>query len=150
MQKIPAEEYMKMVENLPIVCIDIVLTDGKRALLVKRSEEPAKGLWWLPGGRLLKNERLEERAVRKAKEETGIDAKVVRRIGVYETFFDIHSIGKVKGGYHTVNIGFLLTAKNSDVELDETSSSFRWIESIEEGLDPYVKKVLGDSGIWSR
>ncbi len=136
-----------MLESLPIVCVDIIITNGKEVLLVKRNEEPAKGLWWLPGGRLFKNENLEKCALRKAKEEAGVEAEIVRKIGFYETFFEKHSVGEIKNGYHTINVCFLLKAKSSDVVLDKTSGSFRWISESEEGLDPYVKGILDDSGI---
>lgn len=55
-KRLPTELYQQVVELLPILCIDLAVerpSDGK-FLLVKRGAEPAKGLWWVPGGRIFK------------------------------------------------------------------------------------------------
>jgi ADP-ribose pyrophosphatase YjhB (NUDIX family) len=47
-------------------------TGKKECLLVLRSSEPVKGVWWLPGGQLLKGESFFAAAKRKAQQETGL------------------------------------------------------------------------------
>ena len=54
-----------------------------KILLVKRNTVPFKGYWALPGGRMDPDETMEQTAVREVKEETGLDVKVLRRIGEY-------------------------------------------------------------------
>lgn len=49
----------------------VVLRDG-RLLLVRRGNEPLRGRWVVPGGRVEWGERLEEAVVREVREETGI------------------------------------------------------------------------------
>ena len=34
--------------------------------------------------------------------------------------------------------------------MDETHSKYEWIDRIEEDLDPYVKKVIKDSGVFEK
>lgn len=46
---------------------------GMQVLLIKRDEYPEKGKWAIPGGFVHINESLEDGAIRKLKEETGID-----------------------------------------------------------------------------
>ncbi|MDD5337377.1 MAG: NUDIX hydrolase [Candidatus ainarchaeum sp.] len=60
----------------------VILKDGE-VLLVKRGTEPFKGMWAIPGGRIEDNETLEQCCVREAKEETGLDIKVERLVGMY-------------------------------------------------------------------
>ena len=55
----------------------------KRILLVKRRTIPFKGYWALPGGRVEAGESIEETVVREVKEETGLDIRIVRKIGEY-------------------------------------------------------------------
>ena len=52
---IEEELYQKIREVIPTVCVDLIVTnvDGFY-LLGKRTERPAKGLWWFPGGRIFK------------------------------------------------------------------------------------------------
>eukprot|EP00977_Amphora_coffeiformis_P013677 scaffold3642_cov182-Amphora_coffeaeformis.AAC.4 len=72
--------YAAVVRHTVVCCVDIVLVrrnpeNGRReCVLAVRSSEPAKGVWWWPGGRLLKGETFFDTAVRKAKQETGLDA----------------------------------------------------------------------------
>ena len=57
--------------------------DGK-IVLVKRSKEPGKGRWALPGGLTEYGEEVEETAVREVEEETGLNIKLLSLVGVYD------------------------------------------------------------------
>ncbi|KAB2948045.1 MAG: NUDIX domain-containing protein [Candidatus Methanoperedens sp.] len=142
--KINSTEYKKILENMPICCVDVVICHCNKILLVYRNNEPAKNEWWFPGGRVYKNERLEEAAVRKTSEEVGIKVQIIKMIGIYETMFDKGPFDDLKSGVHTINIYFLVkpTLENFKIKIDDTSSDYRWIDKIEENLHPYVKKVL--------
>ena len=54
-----------------------------RILLIRRNTVPFKGYWGLPGGRMDPAETIEQTVVREAKEETGLDVEIVRKIGEY-------------------------------------------------------------------
>jgi 8-oxo-dGTP diphosphatase len=54
-----------------------------KLLLIKRATVPFRGYWALPGGRLDPGETVEQTVVREVKEETGLDAAVVCKIGDY-------------------------------------------------------------------
>ena len=138
-------------ELMPICCVDVVLFHDNKILLVKRKNEPAKGEWWVPGGRVYKNEKLEEAAKRKIFEEVGLKVKVNKMIGIYETIFEKSAFGKIDGGTHTINIGFLVEAedKNLKIKLDKTSAEYKWIDKIDESLPEYVKRVIFDSGVFN-
>ena len=142
--KINSITYKKILEHIPICCVDVVICHCNKILLVNRNNEPAKNEWWFPGGRVFKNEKLEEAAIRKAYEEVGIKVQIVKIIGIYETMFDKGPFDDLKSGVHTINICFLVkpTLENFKIKIDDTSSDYRWIDKIEENLYPYVKKVL--------
>ncbi|ASI99088.1 NUDIX domain-containing protein [Thermococcus celer] len=63
--------------------VDLVILHGDGVVLVKRKNEPFKGSFALPGGFVEYGERVEEAAVREAKEETGLDVRLIRLVGVY-------------------------------------------------------------------
>ena len=52
--------------------------------IVKRRN---KGVWILPRGRIEKNEHMEETVIREIKEETGIEAKIIKKIGIISYSF---------------------------------------------------------------
>jgi len=69
----------------PEVCVGAVVIDDGRLLLVRRGRGPAAGEWSVPGGRVERDELLEEAVVRELREETGIDlaADSVRLFAVH-------------------------------------------------------------------
>src|SRR5215471_8916421 len=54
---------------------------GRPMLAAIRPQGRPAGLWALPKGNLDPGERPEETAVREAKEETGVDARLVEKLG---------------------------------------------------------------------
>jgi 8-oxo-dGTP diphosphatase len=67
-----------------MVAADLIIRyeDGS-IVLIKRANEPHKNHWALPGGIMEPDETIQQTAVREAKEETGLDVKLERLIGVY-------------------------------------------------------------------
>jgi 8-oxo-dGTP diphosphatase len=61
----------------------IILFSPDKILLIKRSTPPFVGYWALPGGRVDPGETVEQTIVREVKEETGLDIKIVRKVGEY-------------------------------------------------------------------
>lgn len=149
-KNIPEHLYKKIVEHMPICCVDIVFKVGKEVYLFKRAHQPAKNEWWLIGGRILKGERLKDAVLRKAKEEIGVDAKILKVIGVYETFFPESRFNTKtkKIDTHSISICFVIEPKhkNFNLKLNEEYICYKKITEIDGNLYPYVKMVLRDSG----
>jgi ADP-ribose pyrophosphatase YjhB (NUDIX family) len=84
---------------LPASCL-VVVDSADRALLVKRSVEPKKGFWCLPGGFMELGETPEQAALRELKEETGLTGQIEMLLGVS---------ANPSGLYHTVlMVGYLV------------------------------------------
>jgi len=66
-----------------IVAGVVIRKDG-RYLLVQEKQPKAYMLWNLPAGRVDVGETIEEAAVREAKEESGYDVKLIRKIDIYQ------------------------------------------------------------------
>ena len=131
---IPEQDYKKIVEQIPIVCIDAVIMNQKgQYLLIRRKNEPLLGEYWLPGGRLLKNESLHDAVLRKVSQELGIESRIIMPLGVYEDFFDKSPLNP-ESGLHTISIVFLLMAVSDDVRLDDQSDDWGWFDQLPERL----------------
>ncbi len=52
--------------------------------MVRRAQEPGKGLWSIPGGRLEPGEYIGHAVAREVKEETGLDVEVHELLGILE------------------------------------------------------------------
>jgi ADP-ribose pyrophosphatase YjhB (NUDIX family) len=75
------------VTDLPqrIPCVGAVVRDDDgRLLLVRRANEPGRGLWSVPGGRVEAGETAEQAVVREVAEETGLQVVVTGLAGVVE------------------------------------------------------------------
>ncbi|MBU2488797.1 MAG: NUDIX domain-containing protein [Proteobacteria bacterium] len=67
----------------PVPASALVVVDGEgRILLVKRSVDPKKGMWCLPGGFMELGESPEEGALRELCEETRLSGRIGELLGV--------------------------------------------------------------------
>lgn len=142
--------YTKILEHVPICAVDFVLVHQGKVLLALRKDEPAKGQWWIPGGRVLKNETLVDAVKRKAKQEAGVEVDVIRKIGCYEVMFAEAPFPEVKTGVHYLAVCFVVVPqdKNIIITLDKTQERHRWIRNLESELHPYVQQVLNDAKVF--
>ncbi len=140
---VPTPLYHQILVRMPIACVDIAIVAGGAVLLVKRKDAPAKGQWWVPGGRVIKGEMMKETAVR---EEVGVDCHVGPIIHTAETIFP-DGPGNIP--VHSINSCFFLYPVNADFapQLDEHHEDFRWVQSIPDGLHPYVERCLLGAGL---
>ena len=129
MKVIPTDFYRKIVDVIPILCVDVVIRDKDKFLLVKREKEPLRGRWWVPGGRVLKGETITTAAKRKMKEELGINVKLLEPLGYYEKHFKKNEFG-LESGIHTVSIVVLAKLLSLKVKLDNQSSAWRFSKSL--------------------
>lgn len=75
------EDYLEVVKKTQVVSIDLIITDNNGKILVgKRKNAPARGTYFVPGGRVFKNETLDQGFKRILKDEIGItDLRKIRR-----------------------------------------------------------------------
>jgi colanic acid biosynthesis protein WcaH len=72
MEMIEDDEFMRVVKNAPLVSLDLVVRSGNNELLMgMRVNEPAAGTWFVPGGRIRKDESIEDAFLRITKAELG-------------------------------------------------------------------------------
>lgn len=133
MGEIPIEKYREIVDLIPIQCVDAVIIKNGKYLLVKRKNEPLKGVFMTPGGRVLKGERLIDAVKRKVKEETGLEVKPISVVGFYEDFYEKNELGLDL--VHTTSIVFVCSYISGEVRLDNQSSDYVWADSLPKELN---------------
>jgi colanic acid biosynthesis protein WcaH len=67
-----AQTFKTVIENTPLVSIDHCLVCDGLLLLGKRTNDPLKGEWFTPGGRIHKNETWQPALLRIVKAEVGL------------------------------------------------------------------------------
>jgi colanic acid biosynthesis protein WcaH len=135
---IPKKLFGEILSCMPITGIEAMVMSGSAVLLTKRRNEPARGEWWFPGGRLRKGETFKAALHREVREETGLEIETVRFIGVYNRMFPER---------HDVTLVFLCKAKPGDAEvkLNNEHSEYRFFKELPGNLNPFIMEVIQDS-----
>jgi colanic acid biosynthesis protein WcaH len=139
--------FKTVLDSTPLISIDILLKKGGKVLLGKRVNKPAQGYFFSTGGRINKNESINNAMTRIALNELNIDLQSVPKfIGVFEHFYD-DSI------YENVSTHYVNLAYEYEVEevLDlptEQHNEYKWF-TIDELLESkqvhkYVKDYFKD------
>lgn len=112
-------------------CVGGILLDPVRGLLlIKRANEPARGQWSVPGGRVEPGETDTEAVVRELREETGLDV-IPRTL-----------IGTVTRGPYEIH-DFACDVTGGRLRAGDDASDARWF-TLEELLDFDDRGALAD------
>lgn len=84
------EDFATVVRLSPLLSIDLIVRDAdQRVLLGWRNNRPAQGCWFVPGGRVCKDETLDAAFRRLTLGELGVECerREAQFLGVYEHFY---------------------------------------------------------------
>ena len=90
----------------PLLTVDALIIFEGKLVLIRRKNPPYKDQFALPGGFVEVGETVETAAAREAKEETGLDIKIVKLLGVYSD-----PLRDPRG--HTVSVCFLAKGRGN-------------------------------------
>lgn len=128
------ETFRTVVRSAPLVSIDLVVINSQgQVLLGQRTNRPAQGFWFVPGGRILKNEVMAAAFLRLSKAELGFASELgdAEFLGVYEHFYTDNFSG-TDFSTHYVVLGYRLV---HDLDLnslpDAQHHSYRWFDVAE-------------------
>jgi colanic acid biosynthesis protein WcaH len=146
-RKLSHDELAEVVKKAPLVSIDLVVSNAEGEILVGlRTNEPAKGFWFVPGGRILKDERIAEAFGRIAYDELGIKPAFedCRFLGVFEHLYPNNFTGKSDFSTHYVVLAYEVRTDESAPRLPrDQHSEYKWLsrESLdqEERIHPYTR-----------
>ena len=123
------EEFLEVIKNTPLVSIDIVFRDeNNRILLGWRKNEPAKGMWFVPGGRIKKNERIESAFKRITRAETGNEYTVheARLIGTFTHLYNTNVFLAENISTHYVVLAYEIYINEQVDLLDQQHNNQKW------------------------
>jgi colanic acid biosynthesis protein WcaH len=141
---IPARLYEKILRVMPIACVDAVIVRGRSFLLGKRMNKPAKGKWFVIGGRVMKGESLERSIKRHVKAETGLtDLRIKKFLTAAAVIFKDSAQGPSS---HAISSVFLVEMPTKILSPSKENKELKWFTRIDKNWHPYVKKVLKLAG----
>lgn len=136
--------YQQIVKTMPIACVDLIVVDNVgRVLMGKRTNEPAIGKWWFPGGRVYYLETRLAASARKLREECGLEATHLFELGVFDVIVErsdnhgkLHAITTLFVAQVETNTAFVLDAQNSKAEWRMPAD---WLQL---KLNPFIQQAL--------
>ena len=125
--------FKTVVDSAPLISIDILIKKGNKILLGKRINKPAQGYFFSIGGRINKNETIDNAMARVALNELNIDLKSTPEfIGVFEHFYNDSMYENVST--HYVNLAYEYEVEEIPNLPTEQHSEHQWF-SVEELLN---------------
>jgi colanic acid biosynthesis protein WcaH len=114
-----------VVASAPLVSVDILLKKDNKVLLGRRVNKPAQGYFFSTGGRINKNESIDNAMARIALNELNIELKFVPKfIGVFEHFYDDSIYKDVST--HYVDIAYEYKVEEIPDLPTEQHSEYKW------------------------
>ncbi|MDD3598281.1 GDP-mannose mannosyl hydrolase [Sulfuricurvum sp.] len=128
MSFLDTETFTTVVANTPLIAIDLIVqNDSGEILLGKRLNAPARGFWFTPGGRIYKNESLENAFERISLCELGISISMSGASfrGVYEHFYEDSVFGEHISTHYVV-LAYQLNALDHPFSINDQHSAYCW------------------------
>ncbi|WP_314420652.1 GDP-mannose mannosyl hydrolase [Pseudescherichia vulneris] len=124
------EDFATVVRSTPLISIDLIVENAHgEFLLGKRTNRPAQGYWFVPGGRVQKDEPLAQAFERLTQAELGVRLPLTAGefYGVWQHFYDDNFSGS-DFSTHYIVLGFRLKLKQADLALpDAQHEAYRWL-----------------------
>lgn len=127
---IDKNQFINIIKSTPLVSIDLIIQDNQRRFLLgKRVNRPAKGYWFVPGGRIMKNETVSDAFKRVSFTETGNNISIfdASLLGVYDHIYNDNVFAKKGINTHYVVLAYLVKLQE-DLEIfpDTQHSEIKW------------------------
>ena len=126
---LPLDEFQIIVKSTPLVSIDFVVrAPGGKVLLGYRNNRPAQGYWFVPGGRIFKDESIKLAFLRLLDIELGLRVEdlAAKPLGLYQHFYPDNFSGK-SFSTHYVVIAYEIQLQETPSTLPEIQhSNYKW------------------------
>lgn len=124
--------FQTVVACAPLISIDLIVENSQgEALLGQRLNKPAQGCWFVPGGRILKDETIEQAFLRLTKEELGCEISFSKAsfIAPFEHFYNDNFSGE-NFSTHYIVLAFRIKL---DIQVEslpkDQHQSYQWFSS---------------------
>jgi len=135
--------FKTIIDNTPLVSVDLIVKHKGKVLLGKRVNKPAQGYWFTLGGRVLKNETIENAIQRIGKQELDIMIdNSPKFIGVFEHLYDDSIFDTVST--HYLNLAYEIEVSGLEDLPKDQHNEYRWFDPEELIQSKEVHKYVKD------
>jgi len=124
--------FKTVIDSTPLISIDLIVKNKQgHALLGLRSNRPALDYWFVPGGRIQKNESMKAAFTRLCENELGLTYSIeqAKFLGHFEHFYD-DSVFGVSVSTHYMALGYEIVVDESQLSLPtEQHCQYQWFDT---------------------
>lgn len=132
MSFLSTDNFSQLINLGPLISIDLLVqNEESEYLLGLRNNRPAQGYWFVPGGRVQKNETLDAAFLRLTAEELGItmERRHAEFKGVYEHFYSDSVFGE-QPSTHYIVLAYQLVLPAESVQLSvQQHNNTQWLKT---------------------
>ena len=143
-ERLEPGDFETVIRLTPLVAMDMIVRSPEgRVLVGRRTNEPSKGCFFVPGGRITKNETLAAAFRRISLAELGAEKRIeeARFLGAFEHFYPTNYLGRTGFGTHYVVLAYELTSPLDDALLPKDQhGEYAWQTEAELLNSPEVQE----------
>lgn len=156
------KEFISLIKNAPLISIDFCVVFEGKLLLGKRKNPPAQNVYFVPGGRIQKNETLKSAQKRLLADEIGLinlsHIKNIKFMGIYEHFYEDNFLGQNDFNTHYIVHAYKIELNDLNQinysKFQEQHDIYKWLSIKDHFLDKsnkinihkytqnYIKKLI--------
>ncbi len=125
------KKFEIVIDSTPLISIDLVVKNQQgQALLGFRTNKPAQAYWFVPGGRIQKNESMKAAFARLCQNELGLTCSIEQAqfLGPFEHFYNDSVFGEHVSTHYVV-LGYEIVVDESQLTLPtEQHSQYQWFD----------------------
>lgn len=141
MKKLPHNQFFEIYSKVPRLCVEVVIIQSNGILLTLRDIPPAKGFWTFPGGTVNYGESVLDTVRRTAKEEIGVDIKIIKFLGYNDWETNKNATG------HSVSLLFLAKIIDGKIRTDFQAKEARFFKKLPENMVEEDKKFIEENSL---
>lgn len=145
------QTFKVVIENVPLVSIDLCLVCDGQILLGKRTNEPLRDEWFTPGGRIHKNETWQAAILRICGAELGLSGLSVEEfslMGIWDHFYKNSALDR-RLSTHYLNLPHYIAFESKpQIILDNQHDEFKWFDRAEVANDEKFHPYMRSYAIW--
>ena len=126
------ELYKQIRASMPLASVDLLTVHEGRLLLMRRVNEPGRGVWFVPGGRVRYGETLKE---------TGLTPVSFEAKGSMCHFWT---------DTHYVTTFFRVDVAGDVVRMDDEHDEYVWVSELHDDAHPLVREMAERAGIFEK